>query len=280
MVESKYDLRTISLGAGVQSTALYLMACEGLIGPLPDAAIFADTGDEGDWTYKHLNWLKENYNHIIPIHTVKYGVLSADSLASRDGRKRWAAIPFWVRKRDGKKGSSLLRRQCTAEYKIRPIEKFIRELLGLRKGQHAKGKFKVEQWIGISTDEVQRMKPSRSEWVINRWPLIDDLRKSRQGCIDWMQKQGYPIPQRSACVFCPFHDDGFWLWIKKEHPKAFAQAIWFDEQIRMGQLKDTEEKCYLHKSLTPISEINFDKAKDDGKSGRDFANECEGMCGV
>ena len=39
-------LRVHSLGAGVQSTTLTLMAAHGEIGPMPDGAIFADTGWE------------------------------------------------------------------------------------------------------------------------------------------------------------------------------------------------------------------------------------------
>ena len=36
----------ISLGAGVQSSTMALMAAHGEIGPMPDCAIFADTGAE------------------------------------------------------------------------------------------------------------------------------------------------------------------------------------------------------------------------------------------
>jgi hypothetical protein len=38
-------LRMLNLGAGVQSTALALMAAHGEIGPMPDCTIFADTVD-------------------------------------------------------------------------------------------------------------------------------------------------------------------------------------------------------------------------------------------
>ena len=41
-----YDLRILSLGAGVQSSALYRMAVMGEIGPKPSYAIFADTKNE------------------------------------------------------------------------------------------------------------------------------------------------------------------------------------------------------------------------------------------
>lgn len=41
---STIRLRALSLGAGVQSTTMALMAAHGEIGPMPDCAIFADTG--------------------------------------------------------------------------------------------------------------------------------------------------------------------------------------------------------------------------------------------
>ena len=53
------SLRVISLGAGVQSTALALIAAHGEIGPMPDCAIFADTQWEPQIIYDHLNWLEK-----------------------------------------------------------------------------------------------------------------------------------------------------------------------------------------------------------------------------
>ena len=50
-------LRVISLGAGVQSTTMALLAAHGEIQPMPDAAIFADTGWEPAAVYRHLEWL-------------------------------------------------------------------------------------------------------------------------------------------------------------------------------------------------------------------------------
>lgn len=47
-------LRILSLGAGVQSTTLALMAAHGEIGAMPDCAIFADTGWEPKAVYEHL----------------------------------------------------------------------------------------------------------------------------------------------------------------------------------------------------------------------------------
>ena len=54
---SAIRLRALSLGAGVQPTTLDLMAAHGAVGPMPDCAIFADTGWEPRAVYEHLDWL-------------------------------------------------------------------------------------------------------------------------------------------------------------------------------------------------------------------------------
>src|SRR4051812_29702334 len=103
-------------------SALRLHGC-----PRADAAIFADTGDEPAWVYDHLERLKEWSP--IPIHTTAKGRLSRDVEDRLTGRRsRVAAIPAWTRGRDGR--AAPLRRQCTQEYKIEPLEKKVRELLG------------------------------------------------------------------------------------------------------------------------------------------------------
>lgn len=128
-----YDLRTISLGARVQSTTLYLLAVEGAIGPMPDCAIFADTQSEPPWVYEHLDWLDREFGHVIPIHRVTAGSLEQDVLRSQDGRSGFASLPLRVMGRDGRE--AMLRRQCTREYKIDPIKRKVRDLLGLKPRQ-------------------------------------------------------------------------------------------------------------------------------------------------
>jgi hypothetical protein len=51
---STIRLRVLSLGAGVQSTTLALMAAHGIIDPMPDCTVFADTGWKPTVVYDHL----------------------------------------------------------------------------------------------------------------------------------------------------------------------------------------------------------------------------------
>ena len=86
----------LSLGAGVQSTTLALMAAHGEIGPMPDCAIFADTGWEPKAVYEHLAWLQSPNVLPFPVHIVSAGDLRADLLAGARG-ERWASIPAFTR---------------------------------------------------------------------------------------------------------------------------------------------------------------------------------------
>lgn len=86
----------ISLGGGEQSTAMFLMACKGLIKPEPEAAIFADTGSERDSTYRNIEKLTEyGKEHYIPVITVRKGDLKKD-IESDIHRVKNTDIPWYV----------------------------------------------------------------------------------------------------------------------------------------------------------------------------------------
>lgn len=267
----------ISLGAGVQSSTMLLMAARGEITPKPDVAIFADTGSEPKVVYKWLDWLEKEVAGRIPILRVSRGNLGQDILDYVSGRsKRAISIPFFAR---GENGRAVLfgRRLCTSDYKIKVIIKAIREhVLGLRPGQRVPAGVEVEQWLGISLDEITRMKPAREKWIRNRWPLIEK-EMTRDDCVQWMKRHGYPEPPKSSCVFCPYHSDAVWLWLKREHPDDWQYAVELDRAVR--HYPRARGEVYLHRSLRPLDQVEFNEETND-QLVFDFSNECEGMCGV
>ena len=303
-------IHVLNLGAGVQSSTLALMATEGLVGPMPTAAIFADTMAEPDSVYKWLDWLEKRL--AFPVYRVNFRDLSKDELEVRKSGKsgkiyKRSLIPAFtssVRSRScpdcaedeengvvnlfpappcdtcggsgwvDKEHKGMLMRRCTGDYKIKPIVKKVRELAGVGRGEK---EIKAIQWIGISTDEVIRMKPSAVPWSKHRWPLIEDLKMSRKDCLAWWAKKGMPAPPRSACVFCPYHNDHEWHRMKTEEPVEFAKAVAFERKMQdaMSRCEVSEGTTFLHSSLKPLDEIRFDP--ENRKGG--FGNECEGMCG-
>lgn len=275
----------LSLGAGVQSSTMALMAAYGEIEPTPTAAVFADTGDEPASVYEWLNTLKlliAAAPNPFPVFIVKHhkGKLSAAALKMRltaDGRKfSTTYIPFFTKTADGQKGM-IKHRSCTADYKIKPILKFVRKHTEIPRGCK---EIKVIQWIGISLDEVQRMKPARDKWAENRWPLIE-LKMSRHDCLAWMKKNNFPKPPRSSCIYCPFHNNYEWRRLKTEEPEEFKKAVEFERKLQ--KVKENSDNFsttpYLHSSLVPLDQVDLSTDTEKGQLLL-FNNECEGMCGV
>jgi hypothetical protein len=264
------SLTVISLGAGVQSSTMAIMAAKGDFPPV-DCGIFADTGYEPKAVYKYLKFLKKILPY--PIHIVQKGNIKNDLLKAK-GTTEFSIAPFFTQETiTGKKG--MIRRQCTNDYKIQPLKKKIRELCNVGYKKHFPKDKYVEQWIGISKDEIQRMKPARDPYILHRHPLIE-ANMSRQDCINYLKKEDIPLPEKSACIMCPFHDDKYWHFMKTKRPEEFADAVELDKEIRTLS-KNPNIKNYTHKSCKPLDEVNFNPNENQLDM---FNNECEGMCGV
>jgi hypothetical protein len=278
----------LSLGAGVQSSTLALMAAHGEVAgyPHPIGAIFADTQDEPKSVYEWLNWLDAEIQrcpHPFPIHRVTKGRLADKSLEMRVSKKgqkySQTNIPFFTRNADSSIGR-ITHRSCTADFKIKPVMQAARKLGGIKRGQKHVG---VIQWIGISLDEVRRMKPSRDPWARSCWPLIE-MRMSRGDCKEWMKRKNYPEPPRSSCVYCPFHNNAEWRRLKAQEPDEFQKAVEFERQVQAAKSRsdNMDATPFLHRSCIPLDQVDLSTDLDRGQGALDFGfnNECEGMCGV
>lgn len=251
------DLTLLSLGAGVQSTTLALLAVEGVL-PKPDAAIFADTGWEPQGVYDHLDRLAVVLaDAAIPLHKVSNGNLRNDAI---DPTHRYASVPYFVRNPDGSDGMG--RRQCTSEYKLSPINRKVRELLGaaapdfrrVPKGNHA------TQWIGFSTDEIQRVSDNDGvSYITKAYPLLD-LGMSRKDCERWLSSRGWSTT-KSACIGCPYHGNRQWREMRDERPEEFADAVEFDLAIRKGGSRGMplNGEAFLHRSRIPLDLAPIDR---------------------
>lgn len=266
-------LRVLSLGAGVQSTTLALMAAHGEFEHMPDCAIFADTGAEPGPVYEHLRWLMAGNVLPFPVRIVQRGNIAADLVEGVNTTgHRFVSVPFHGISKKGRE--MMARRQCTDEYKLRPIRKAVRETMGGRP------KGGCEMWIGISTDEILRAKPSRVQYIVNRHPLIDHG-MNRWDCLQWLRRRGYPDPPKSACTCCPFRRNREWRWLRDNDPAGWQQAIGIDAALRAnGQAGRWEGTLYLHRDRVPLDRADIRTDEERGQIDA-FADMCEGgMCGV
>lgn len=271
--------RVISLGAGVQSSTMALMAARGEIRPMPDAAIFADTGWEPPAVYDYLAFLEDALP--FPVYRVSAGNLRDDLMRAASSRhrsgkelaSRVASPPLFSRKDDGSQ-MGMLPRQCTTGYKIEPLTKKQRELLGYAPRKRIPAN-SIEVWIGISLDEMQRIKESSDCWAVHRWPLIE-RRMTRRDCLAWYEGTNYPRPPRSACIGCPYKSNAEWRAVRND-PALWADAVEVDTAIREG-LRKTRDHLYLHRQCVPLDEVDLSTPEERGQVS--WLDECEGMCGV
>lgn len=269
------QLTALSLGAGVQSTALLLLAVEGRI-PRPDFAVFADTGWEPKGVYDHLDRLEREVAQPAGIEIVRVRStggtgegIRADALAPNN---RYFRLPVFMRfaeEHQDEKGARpmILRRSCTQTYKTDPIFREYRRRLGAtisasgRVGPAPKGKTIISQ-VGISTDELQRARTNVETWIENSYPLLD-IGWSRQRCIAYLDDMGWGTTEKSACIGCPFHGNNEWRRLKDTDPESFADAVEFDEAIRNGPPRERTDGSrwgatfYLHGSGQPLADVPF-----------------------
>ena len=202
-----------------------------------------------------------------PVYRVTAGNIRENEIKgiTVDGNP-YNSIPLFTEK-------GITRRQCTGDYKIKPVRKKTRSLLNLAPKERKKGVY-AEHWIGISRDEIQRVKDSDVRYIRNRWPLLEK-QMERRHCLEWFAEH-YPdrTLARSACLGCPYNSNTRWRELKINSPEDFADVVDFDAKVR--KLADMD--FYVHKSCKPIDEVDFRNLEDMGQLS--FLDECDGMCGV
>lgn len=254
---SQPALRLLSLGAGVQSTTVLLLACEGKI-PSFDCALFADTGWEPRAVYDQLAKVTQIAEDAgIPVRSVSSGNIRHDAL---DETTRFVTMPLHVRKPDGTKG--MARRQCTGEYKIKPLKAAAREFLGYPHPNRVPPGVFAEQAIGISVDEVHRAKDADVRYLRNVFPLLD-LGMTRDDCVQYLAERGFGETVKSACIGCPYSGNARLRWLRDADPDAWDDLVAFDRAIRHGSPRAIANgtplrgEFFVHRSLRPLDEVDL-----------------------
>ncbi len=251
-------LKAVSLGWGIQSFTIAAMVALGELPPV-DFVIHADTTHEASWTYifaeKFTPWLESMGVKVI---TVKPDKTKLKAFNNYNG----VFIPAYTH---SDKGGGQLRRQCTGDWKIAPMRRYFQEV---RSGKP------IEMWIGITIDEIQRVKKSDVKYIQNRWPLIEK-NMSRFDCVTWLREHDLEIPSRSSCTFCPYHDTETWKFIMASEPDR-KEAIEHDHAIRKVR---PPFDLFIHPARIPIDEIDLRTAEEKGQLSL-WDNECDGICGV
>jgi len=233
------SLRVLSMGWGRQTwTMAAMMALDEM--PRTDFIVHADTTHERAATYEFRRqwepWLSEHGLKVVTVKSPQPNVVEQSSVM----------IPaFTTDPATGSEGQ--VRRQCTHDWKIAPIRRFIRAELE-RRGEKI-GPGLVESWQGISLDEFQRMRDSGASYITNVYPLVE--RKMRLAdCIAWLDAHGLPTPPKSSCTFCPYRSLSSWRALKQEGGSDWAEAVMVDTAIRNKR----KGALYVHPRRLPLAQ--------------------------
>ena len=278
----KPAIRSLSLGAGVQSTVLALMADRGEHGlPKPDVAVFADTGWEPPHVYEHLDWLESQLS--FEVVRVNNGNLRENIMKGINPRgKPYLTIPAFLVNPDGT--LAIASRQCTSDYKVKPIHDYLRQRLGL----------------AIREDGLQSALMLKSGWVLAKMrscgpsPVgMNGSRVSVSSCgfrvrIDSNSSTGSrKITQteylpRSSCIGCPYHTDmpsgNGSATTTRNRSKTRLKSTTPSETTRPSRPASAKKAdAYLHRLRRPLAEIDLSDTPDYDSM---MLDECEGVCGV
>ncbi len=262
-------VRAFSYGGGVQSTAALVLAAQGRIDYR--TFLFANVGADSEHpdTLRYVHQTAMPYAEREGIELVELRKTTRDgkpqTLMQRiDASARSIPIPMRMGE-DGAPGN----RTCTAEFKIRVVEKELQRRGATKTAPATIG-------LGISIDEFQRMKTAddpRTPYQRRAYPLID-LRLNRQDCLNIISGAGLPTPGRSACFFCPFHTADEWQRLARTRPDLFEQACELEDKLHARGETLGRGSFFLTRRGLPLREVHngdqttmLDEESDGCESG-------------
>jgi hypothetical protein len=237
-----------SYGGGTQSAAIAVLILQGKL-PRPDCIVMADTDREVTETWQYLERIVRPAGfdvQIVPHDYAYWDLYNSNALL----------IPAFTRQH-GPVGK--MPTFCSNEWKRRPIQRYLKGL----------GIDDCDVWLGMSTDEMERMKFNDLKWYRHIYPLIEIIPTSRHQCISLVEVYGWPTPPKSRCWMCPNMSPRAWKDLRDKYPDDFNMAVELERYIRRS-----DGDIYLHELGIPL-----DKAIEESDRQSDMFDGCDsGYC--
>lgn len=225
-------------GGGTQSGAIAALIAQGKL-PAPHIAYMIDTQREKSGTWPFVEGF---IRPMLAKANVDLAIVPKDRFATVDlfGSNGQALMPGWTNI-TGQVGQ--LEPFCSGEWKRDVGSRYLRSI-GIESATVS---------LGISLDEMRRVRTPRRKWLQLAYPLIFTVPMRRSQCVAIIRAEGWTgdIP-RSACFMCPNQGDAEWIDMKLNYPADFAKACAVESEIR---LKDPH--FYLHPSCVTLDQVDF-----------------------
>ena len=264
-------LTILSYGGGQDSTALLYKYVNDPkfrteFAPGRFLVIMADTGDEHEHTYDHVEFTKRYCKD----NKIEFVYLTADMGYHRGD---WQNLRGFYRAKNAI-GSKAYPKTCTDRLKLRPIYNFLEDWIGREYGyvsgrkrafkSFAADHGKVRVLVGIARGEETRVKgkndePWKDKALETVYPLIA-LGMDRQDCQNYARSQALPVPYPSNCILCPFMSEIELLWLFRNLPEDFQDWVEL-EQNKLDKYSHLEKNygVWKNRTLPQVLEIAQEK---------------------
>lgn len=230
-----HDVLTWSCGGGRQSTAIAVLVAQGRL-PKPDLIGIADTGREASETWEYMD-------------AVLRPLLASVGLTIEIIPHSFATVDLYSHKGDlllpAYTADSRLDIFCSSKWKQMVFQRWLRREKRIQS---------CTTWLGMSLDEIGRLKDSRLQWQRLHYPLVFDVPLRAHECVDLVKSFGLPEPPHSSCWMCPHRQNPQWSRLRDHYPADWEAACQLDEAIRA---RDTQDGVYLHKSRVPLRDADL-----------------------
>lgn len=243
-----------SSGGGVQSAAIAALIVQGHI--RPDLAVIVDTEREQSTTWQYMDEViaPALASVGVTLHRVRKSDFEPRDLYGGSGGDTLLVPAFTNQSGDIGKLSNY----CSSYWKREVVKRWA----------NTQGVQAVDNWLGISTDEMGRMANGRGQKWRNVFPLIE-RRMNRGDCIALVQRMGWPAAPRSSCYHCPNHTQEEWRDIRENKPADWREAVRLDRKMR-----EHDANVFLHADCVPLDQANL-----DDQNGVLFDHHCmSGQC--
>lgn len=246
------SLRTISYGGGVQSTALVVLAGQGVI-DFP-VALFSNVGDDSEWpdTIRYVREVATPWaaDHRVEVHEIRRVTRAGEveTLRGRIERPDLRSIDFPIRVRTADGSWAPGNRKCTDLFKHAVVRRWHREHGATRANPATVA-------VGISTDEIERADNRRDEPIERvEYPLLD-LGMSRDACEGIIARAGLPIPPKSSCRFCPYRSPLNFAEMRRDHPAEFADVVAVEDAANRKRVMLGRDPVRIARTGQPMAEL-------------------------
>jgi len=234
-------LTVVSYGGGIQSTALVVLAMRECW--TVDEIVHVDLmGAESPATREYValfrDWLRREYGRDI---TIIERDLYGDMLA----RPGFTPVPW-----HGKRGRFMLSRQCTRQYKVQPLTRYLYD--------RYPGDC-IRLMLGISVDEYHRMRDSSAARIEHVYPLVD-LRLTRWQCREIVERAGLAAPSKSSCWFCPYRSSASQWALVRRYPYLRAMARALEDRINTERRWRGRDEIVVLRADTEVDQGDFCEA--------------------